>query len=67
MPAPDQTAGPLGHVPARPDLARLIEQARSHVMTPSERRAQRRSWIRGQTGATDEQLRTTCPELFDEC
>lgn len=33
---------------ARPLLDRLIEAARSHVMTPAERAAQRRSWVRGE-------------------
>lgn len=29
------------------ELQRLIELAKSHVMTPAERREQRRSWVRG--------------------
>jgi len=35
-------------------------------MSRAEVRAQKLSWIRGQTGATIEQIRQTCPELFDE-
>lgn len=36
--------------PPRPELDALIEKAKAHVMTPAERRAQRISFIVGQTG-----------------
>lgn len=32
----------------RPDLLRLLKASKNHVMTPEERRAQRRSWVRGE-------------------
>lgn len=32
----------------RTELAALIEKARSHVMTPEEREAQRQSWVRAE-------------------
>ena len=35
-------------LPPNPDLAALLEKARAHVMTPEEKRAQRRSWVRGE-------------------
>ncbi len=31
-----------------PELLALLEKARSHVMTPEERRHQRRSWVIGE-------------------
>jgi hypothetical protein len=34
----------------RPELDRLIERARGHVMTDAEIQAQRESWVRGQVG-----------------
>jgi len=34
----------------RPELDRLIERARNHVMTEAEIQAQRESWVRGQVG-----------------
>jgi hypothetical protein len=33
--------------PERPTLEELIERAKKHKMTPAERYAQRRSWVRG--------------------
>lgn len=32
----------------RPELDRLLEAARNHVMTPDEIRAQRKSWVIGE-------------------
>jgi hypothetical protein len=46
-----------------PDLERLVEQAKRHVMTPDEVRAQKLSFIRAQTGQTDEQILKVLPEL----
>lgn len=34
--------------PARPELEALLERARGYVMTPAERIAQRRSWVKGE-------------------
>lgn len=47
-------------------LDRLVEVARTYVMTPAERRAQRRSWVRGQTGLTDKQIIAVMPELAED-
>jgi hypothetical protein len=38
----------------RPELDRLIERARGHVMTDAEIQAQRESWVRGQVGMGDD-------------
>ena len=46
-----------------PGLLASLERAANRLMTPAERRAQARSWIRGQTGATDEEIDTHCPDL----
>lgn len=47
-----------------PDLLeRLIDAARNHVMTPAEVRAQKISFIRGQTGASTEEILRVLPEL----
>ena len=63
----DNTARPtIGRHPTSPELLRLIEAARTYVMTSSEKRAQARSWVRGMTGATDDDIRKHCPEMFDE-
>lgn len=34
--------------PMSPELKALLERARNHVMTPAERVAQRRSWVKGE-------------------
>jgi len=34
--------------PSRPGLDALLEKARHYVMTPAEKREQRRSWVRGE-------------------
>ena len=49
-----------------PDLlARLKEAAQCPKMTPRDIRAQRLSWIRGQTDATDDEIFAARPELKD--
>lgn len=59
--------------PMRPDLAALIERARKHVMTPDERAAQRRSWVKGEfmlehpemtEAEVDAAMRRALPDLF---
>jgi len=44
----DKTRRMLKPAPARPDLEALLERGRYHVMTPEEKRLQRRSWVIGQ-------------------
>lgn len=34
--------------PTDPDLLALLEKAKGYVMSPAERREQRRSWVRGE-------------------
>ena len=57
---------------ARPTLDALLELARNHVMTPAERNAQRRSWVKGEfmiehpdmpEAEVDALLDRTLPEL----
>jgi thioester reductase-like protein len=42
-----------------PELLELLEKARTHVMTPEERRAQMISWVAGELGIEN-------PELTEE-
>lgn len=37
-------------IPVNPELAKLLEESRNHVMTDEERKAQRESWLRGEMG-----------------
>lgn len=53
----------LGSPPTSPELLALVERAKSHVMTAAERRAQRLSWVRGQTGLSTEQILQIAPAL----
>ncbi len=46
-----------------PDLEALIAQARQHVMTPEEERAQRRSFVYGNTRIENARITR---ELVDE-
>lgn len=47
-----------------PDLlSRLVDAARNYVMSPAEIRRQRLSWIRGQSGLSDEVILRVLPEL----
>lgn len=46
-----------------PLLKRLTEAAQKSAMTPSEVRAQKISFIRGQTGASTEEILRVLPEL----
>lgn len=50
--------------PERPGLAAKIAEVRGYKMTWQELLAQKRSFIRGETGTTDEQLREQMPEMF---
>lgn len=45
-----------GMSPVLPELERLLEAARHHVMTPAEREAQRRSWVIGELMIEDDSL-----------
>lgn len=57
----------LGRAPMRPDLEALIERARHHVMTPEEKRAQRRSWVIGEMMLEHpEMTREYVEKLLDE-
>ena len=53
-------------------LARLIDAARNHVMTPAEIEAQRLSWVRGMTATCEhgemdfEQCVQCRPELKEQ-
>ncbi len=38
----------LTRQPKRPDLERLLEEAKNHIMTPEEIRQQKISWVYGQ-------------------
>jgi hypothetical protein len=58
--------------PMRPELEALLERARKHTMTPAERIAQRRSWVKGEfmlehpemtEAEADALLDRTLPEL----
>ena len=58
--------------PMRPELEALLDRARNHVMTPAERIAQRRSWVKGEfmlehpempEAEVDALLDRTLPEL----
>lgn len=46
----DKTRRMLKPAPVRPELDALLERARHHVMTPEQKRAQRRSWVIGEMG-----------------
>jgi hypothetical protein len=50
-------------VKPNPTLDDLIKRAAEHQMGPEERRLQKLSFVRGMTGATDEQIIATCPDL----
>jgi hypothetical protein len=47
-----------------PDLSRLIEAAKAHKMTPEERDAQRRSFVRGQLGFGSDADEAACRDAL---
>jgi hypothetical protein len=62
-----ETRRTLGCPPARPELEALLERARNHVMTPEEKRAQRRSWVIGEMMLErPEMTREYVEKLLDE-
>ncbi len=54
-------------LPMDPQLAALLEKAKSHVMTPGEIAAQRRSWVTGEMMLQHPELsKERADEMYDE-
>lgn len=55
------------HLTADAELAALLEKAKSHVMTPEEIAAQRRSWVTGEMMLEHpEMTREDAQVIYDE-
>lgn len=50
-----------------PELLAALERAKGYVMSPAERHAQRRSWVRGQMGLSHPEMsRAEIEALVDQ-